>query len=343
MNHPPYILITPARNEEEHIERVLKSVVAQTVLPSKWVIVSDGSTDNTVAIVQRYVRVYNFIDLVRVRSGENRNFGSKVAAFKAGYARVENTDYAFLGNLDADVSLEPNYYETVLDRFHHNAMLGIAGGIILELVDNRFEPQRSRLDSVAGAIQLFRRRCFEDIGGYLPIVTGGEDSAAEIVARSLGWTVQTFPDFKVFHHRGVSRIETHILRSRYRQGFTHYLLGYRPLFHLIKCVYRLGDKPYVLGSVFVSCGYSWAALRRMKRAIPTYAIEYFRREQRRRLLSVCQNVSVHVVRRLSWRRQRHRGLGGVIKRFRGMARPRNSNPSTRRQLNADTSGSIRRH
>lgn len=292
MTHASYVLITPARNEEAYIEKTLRSVVAQTVLPAKWVIVSDGSTDRTDEIVRRYAAAYSFIHLVRAQEQGQRNFGSKVKAFKAGYESVGDIDYEFLGNLDADVSFPPNYYENILGRLHRNPSLGIAGGIIVELVNNRFVPQKNSPNSVAGAVQLFRRACYEEIGGYIPITSGGIDSAAEIMARSRGWKVQTFRELEVLHHRRVSNVGTHILKARYRQGVTHYLLGYHPLFQIIKCAYRSIEKPYVLGSLFVLCGYCRSSLLRLQRPMPADAVQYFRREQMERMRSVFRTLKI---------------------------------------------------
>ncbi|MEW6115774.1 MAG: glycosyltransferase family A protein [Nitrospirota bacterium] len=292
MAHAHYVLITPARNEEAYIEKTLRSVIAQTVLPSKWVIVSDGSTDGTDEIVQKYAAHYSFIRLVKAQEQGQRNFGSKVSAFKAGYDSLGDVNYEFLGNLDADVSFKPDYYENILGRLQRDARLGIAGGIIVELINNRFVPQKNSTNSVAGAIQLFRRACYEEIGGYISIESGGIDSAAEIMARSLGWKVQTFCELEVFHHRRVASVGTHILKARYRQGITHYLLGYHPLFHLIKCAYRSTEKPYVLGSLFVLCGYFRSSLLRLQRPMPAYAIRYFRQEQMERVRSVFRVLKV---------------------------------------------------
>ncbi|MBI5644308.1 MAG: glycosyltransferase family 2 protein [Deltaproteobacteria bacterium] len=274
-----YVLITPARNEERFIEHTIRSVVSQTVRPAEWVIVSDRSTDRTDEIVNRYSREYGFIRLLRVDGDEQRNFGSKALAFTKGYLALSHTGYEFIGNLDADVTLGPDYYEDVICNFNSSPRLGIAGGIILELAGGRYEPQNNSLDSVAGAIQLFRRDCFEEIGGYLPISTGGIDSAAEISARMHGWKVRTFEHLKVYHHRLVSSGRGSVARSRFRHGITHYLLGYHPLFELVKCAYRFTERPFALGSTITLAGFTWAAIMRYERPVSEEFVKYLRREQ----------------------------------------------------------------
>ena len=181
-----YVLITPAHNEESYIEKCIGSVISQTLLPAEWIIVSDRSSDNTDKIVERYAAEYHFIKLVKLPPGQGRDFASKVIAFKAGYMALSVRDYGYVGNLDADVSFAPDYYERVIKRFKIEKKLGIAGGVILELVGKKFRKQISGLNSIAGAVQLFRRECFEDIGGFVPIRFGGEDSVAETMARMKG-------------------------------------------------------------------------------------------------------------------------------------------------------------
>ena len=280
-----YVLITPAKNEEACLEQTIAAVLSQSVLPRTWVIVSDGSVDRTDEIAARYARSHGFIRLLRAPARGQRDFGSKARAFQAGYDQVKDTAYDFVGNLDADVSFGPDYYERILDRFRANPGLGIAGGIIRERIDDRFVPQRISLNSVAGAVQLFRRRCFEDVGGYIPMSAGGIDAAAEIIARMHGWTVQTFPDIPVYHHRRVSTGKATVLSTRFHQGITNYLLGYHPLFQLMSALYRVGDRPYVIGSAFVLLGYGWSWLRRYQRPVSREVVRFLRSEQRARLAS----------------------------------------------------------
>ncbi len=280
-----YVLITPARNEEACIGNAIESVTCQTLPPLRWIIVSDGSTDRTEEIVEGSVVRYPFITLIKAGGSKNgRDFGSKVKAFNAGYSALTGLDYGFIGNLDADVTLEPDYYERLVKKFVLSPRLGIGGGAVLELVGRRYVEQKNSAESVAGAVQLFRKRCYEDIGGYIPIETGGVDSAAEILARARGWKVETFPELKVFHHRKVSGGRDSLVRADFRYGMTHYALGYHPLFHFMKCLYRAADRPFVVGSLSAFLGYYWALLTGCKRVMPKDAIKYLRREQLSKIL-----------------------------------------------------------
>ena len=149
-----YVLITPARNEEENIEKTIQSVVSQTILPKKWVIVSDGSTDRTDEIVRRYAARYLFIQLIRTAGSGKYNFSSKVHAFNAGYARINDVDYDYIGNLDADITFQHEYCERVLAKLADNDKLGMAGGMVSEWFKGKFVTLDYNVNSVAGAVQM---------------------------------------------------------------------------------------------------------------------------------------------------------------------------------------------
>jgi cellulose synthase/poly-beta-1,6-N-acetylglucosamine synthase-like glycosyltransferase len=183
MTQGPYVLTTAAYNEERHIASTLRSVVRQNIRPSKWVIVSDGSTDGTDRIVQGWARRYPFIEFVRLEKSDSHSFSAKVRALRVGFQLLSHTDYEFIGVLDADLSFEPDYFQSVLDRFANEPKLGIAGGNIAQLVDGKLVPRLKDMNSVAGAVQLLRRTCFEQTGGLPALEHGGEDAAMEISAR----------------------------------------------------------------------------------------------------------------------------------------------------------------
>jgi hypothetical protein len=282
-----YILITPAKNEEAFIEKTIDAVLGQTLQPRGWVIVSDGSTDRTDAIVESYARRHSFLRLVGRTPGRESGFASKVAAFRMGYDMVRSLAHHYVGNLDADVSFEPTYYERVIARFTGDPKLGLAGGVIHERKGGAFLPRAANSTrSVAGAIQLFRRACFEDIGGHLPLSSGGEDWVAEVMAKIGGWTVQAFEDLPVHHHRGGETADRRVLKTRYREGVMDYSLGSHPLFEALKCLRRVSQKPFVVGSVLRMAGFAGCYLQGAKRAVPESVVQFLRQEQMRRIRSL---------------------------------------------------------
>jgi biofilm PGA synthesis N-glycosyltransferase PgaC len=283
---PPYVIVTAARNEAEYIELTLRSVVAQTHPPVRWLIVSDGSTDATDAIVLRYAAVHPFIELLRVDADAERNFGSKANAINAGYASIRGLPHAYVAVLDADVSFKPDYYAGVLSRFSSDPHLGIAGGILYDRRGDRFVRAVTNVNwSVSGAVQMFRRECFTAIGGYMAL-RGGIDAAAEVSARMKGWTVRAFPELRFLHHRPIGSENHGVLGIFFHSGAEDYRLGYHPAFFVARSLRRLLDWPWMLGSVCMLAGYAWAASCRAPLKLPADFVQYLRREQMTRLLDI---------------------------------------------------------
>src|SRR5688572_6798655 len=147
-------------------------MVRQTRLPMRWVIVDDGSTDRTADLVEEYARSYDWIKLVRLARNRERNFAAKVQGFNAGLEQLEGLAFDVLGNLDADISFDTDYFQCLLERFEANEKLGVAGTPFVE-EGGHYDYRFTNIEHVSGACQLFRRRCFDQIGGYVPIVGGG--------------------------------------------------------------------------------------------------------------------------------------------------------------------------
>ena len=283
MNH--YVLVTPAHNEAAFIERTCESVIVQTIRPRRWIVVDDASDDDTAAIVARYQAAYpDLIELLRVRRPPGRDFRHKVEAFNLGLARARRLGFSYVGNLDADISLEPDYYARILAHFDADPKLGIAGGMVSSCIGVDVVRQQVALDSVAGAVQLFRQRCFDEVGGYLPLTNGGIDAAAEITARRRGWVVRTFDDIQVLEHRRTGHAAGSPLSARVREGGRLYSLGYGFTFFLARCLRRSLESPKVAGSLAALCGYLAAACRGDPVVLPPDVVDYLRAEQRSKML-----------------------------------------------------------
>ena len=209
-----YVLITPARNEEAFIRRTLESVVAQSLLPERWVIVDDGSTDRTAEIVEPYTKQHAWIELVRRPQRKDRNFASKAHAVNAGLERVQSLSFEIVGNLDADVSFEPDYMEFLMQKFSEDPELGVAGTPFTQNGD--YDSSKDSFEGenyVAGPCQLFRRECFQEIGGYVPNRAGGLDWIAVMTARMKGWKARAFPEKRFHHYRTLGTAEKGPLRA----------------------------------------------------------------------------------------------------------------------------------
>ncbi len=294
MSHPPghirYVLITPARNEERFVEKTIQSVTSQTFLPSKWVIVNDGSTDSTASIVGRYLAQYDWMELVNLPAHRDRSFAAKVHAFNAGFERVKDLEYEVIGNLDSDLSFDADYFEFLLTKFEEDSSLGVAGTIFRE------EGYSSAIDSfeghthVAGGCQLFRRRCFEEIGGYIPNRAGGIDWIAVTTARMMGWTTRSFREKSFFHYRSLGTAERSLLASTFSYGEKDYYLGGHPLWELFRVAYRATKKPYLLGGAALYSGYLSAFLRQMRRPVSDELMRFHRKEQMLKLKAILRST-----------------------------------------------------
>jgi glycosyltransferase involved in cell wall biosynthesis len=282
---PSYVLITPARNEAKFIELTLKSVAAQTVRPLKWVIVSDGSTDGTHEVVDRYSAVHPWIELIRMPNRAERHFAGKVLAFKAGYDRVRGLQYEIIGNLDGDVSFDPGYFEFLLAKFSENPALGVAGTPFREgsfQYDYRF----TSIEHVSGQCQLFRRECFEEIGGYIPRKIGGIDLIAVIAARMKGWQTRTFLEKTYTHHRQMSTATQSPMLVPFRGGRADYLLGSHPLWEFLRCIYQTTKRPVLLGGILRLAGFAWPMVTGVDKQVSPEIVRFRRNEQMRRLLDL---------------------------------------------------------
>jgi len=278
-----YVLMTAAYNEEANIEKTIESVLSQTLLPERWVIVSDGSVDRTDEIVQEWAGKHSFIRFLRVTREPGRSFGSKVRALHAGSELLRDAGYDFVGNLDADVSVDPSYFERLIVRCAERPLLGLAGGFVVEEVDGEFvNRKQNRVYSVAHAAQVVRRECYEAIEGYAILEYGGEDWHAQTSAKMKGWEVEAFPDLKIFHHRHTGEGDN-LLRHKFRQGKMDYSLGSDLLFELFKCAGRLPEKPFFFGMVARLCGFFLSLVRREPRPVSNEFIAFLRRDQRMRM------------------------------------------------------------
>ena len=283
INNFSYVIITPARNEEAFIEGTIKSFIAQTVLPAKWVIVSDGSTDGTDEIVKQYMKSNRWIELVRMPEHRDRQFAAKVQAFNAGYEKIKGIDYHIIGNLDADITFEEGYFEFLLNKFDEIPDLGVAGTPFVEDLTRTYDYSFTNIEHVSGACQLFRRKCFEDIGGYLPIKGGGIDWTAVTTARMKGWKTRTFTEKVCFHHKKMGTGNSSAYIALFKHGQKDYYLGGHPLWQIFRTFYQMTKRPFIVGGLLIFFGFAWESLTRVERPVSKELIKFHQEEQMQRL------------------------------------------------------------
>jgi UDP-N-acetylglucosamine 2-epimerase len=276
-----YVIITPVRDEEKHIERTIESVCRQTILPSEWVIADDGSTDRTGDILDRVAAQFPWIRVIhRTNRGFRKSGGGVMEAFYDGYNALQCKDWDFIVKLDGDLSFRPEYFEKCFEYFDTDSELGIGGGEIYHDISGNFQLEKTPRFHVRGATKIYKRRCWEAIGGLWP--APGWDTIDEVKANMLGWKTYAFADLHLLHHRFTGS-EDGILRDRMKHGLVCYISGYHPLFVAASCLRRMTQRPYIIGSGAIMYGFIKGHLTRPPRLKDKSYFAYIRGQQLRRL------------------------------------------------------------
>ncbi len=277
-----YAIITPARNEENFIEKTILSVVSQTLKPSVWIIVDDASTDATYRIAKKYAKKYPWIRVKRRETTSGTERWSVPEIFMEEFRNLKN-EFDFIVKLDADVSLPPDYFERLFEKFKENPRLGIAGGGCYQKEGNEWKLEKAPLSHVRGATKVYRRKCLEDIGGLVPYL--GWDTIDEVKAWMHGWETRSFPEIPFYHHRKTGT------RKGWREGRKRfakvaYYIGYDPVFFFLRCLYRVKTRPYFLGALTMLFTYLKLCLKEAPRYPDKEFRRFIRKEQWKRLLGM---------------------------------------------------------
>lgn len=275
-----YVIVTPVRDEEKNISATIEAVAKQSIQPVEWVIVNDGSTDKTGVIVDAYAQQFPWLHAVhRVNRGFRKSGGGVIEAVNEGLRAIKSEDWAFIVKLDGDLTFTPDYFRRCFDYFLKNPKLGIGGGEIYHEKAGVLLLEENPKFHVRGATKIYRRECWEAIGGLVP--AAGWDTIDEVKANMLGWDTGSFEDLHLIHHRFTGSADGQ-LRDNMKHGIACYISGYHPLFVAASSVYRLVKKPYLLGSCAIWYGYLKGYLTRMPR-VEDRLVSYIRAQQLRRL------------------------------------------------------------
>jgi biofilm PGA synthesis N-glycosyltransferase PgaC len=272
-----YVLVTPVRDEEEFLPLTVKSVAEQTILPQEWVIVNDGSKDRTSKIIEEFSAQYPWIRTVHRKDRGFRKWGAGIIeAFYDGYHALNSDNWEFLCKLDGDLSFEPDYFEKTFCKFAENPKLGIGGGMLYHVDNGVKKLETHPLFHVRGGAKIYKRDCWDAMAGLW--VGPGSDTLDDVKANMLGWNSASFPDILMNHHRwtGASFGKW---GGIIKNGKTDYVSGYHPLFLIAKCVKRLFERPYILGSLALGYGYISARLENMPQVDDPQLIRYLQAQQ----------------------------------------------------------------
>ncbi len=277
------VVITPVRNEEKFIDKTIVSVIEQTLRPLRWIIVNDGSTDNTPQMVEQRAAENDWISMV---NSKDRGFSAVglgiVESFHKGYQEVKDLDWDYLVKLDGDLALDPDYFANLVDHFNEDPKLGIGGATCyLKEEDGFLTEEKTPTFHPIAAARMYRKSCYDEIGGLA--LTNAWDTVDLLRARAKGWTTRRFPELRIIHYRIMSS-RTGLWEGKKRTGRNLYLTGYSTLFLLFRCLYRLFKKPYFVESAGVMLGYFKAMLQNEPRVVTQEEMAYIRNEQFQRLL-----------------------------------------------------------
>lgn len=237
---PSYALISPVRDEARHIRRTLEAIVAQTHLPSEWVIVDDGSTDGTQEIVSEYVARYPWIRLIESGLQGRRARGSRIVdAFKRGQSALHQGPDITV-KLDGDLYLPPQYFAWIAEVFARVPSAGVVGGVGVVWDGAAWVPEKAAQHNVVGYCKSYRTACLDDIGGLQSSM--GWDGIDEYSARARGWSVHVLTEVSVLHFKPRGSAQNW-WNARWEEGVGNAFMGYRPDFLMLRAAYRAVVEP----------------------------------------------------------------------------------------------------
>jgi poly-beta-1,6-N-acetyl-D-glucosamine synthase len=294
-----YVLISPCRNEAEYMRHTLDSVIGQSVRPAKWIIVDDGSTDQTPQILAEYRDRYDWIEVVTRPDRGRRSVGPGVIeAFYAGYESIDPDDYAFLCKLDLDLKLPPRYFEILIERMHADPSIATCSGKAYVSDAGQLINEGHGDDMSLGMTKFYRVNCFKAVGGFVrEVMWDGIDCHR---CRMNGWTACSWdePELRFIHLRPMGSSQQNIYAGRIRHGYGQYFMGTGFLYMVASAIYRMNEKPYVLGGLAMMWGWMKSALLRKPR-YQDLAFRAFLRRYQWRAIIVGKKKAVEEIRRVS--------------------------------------------
>jgi len=278
-----YVVVSPVRDEEEYIGKTIDSMVSQTILPEAWIIINDGSIDNTGNMIDYYAEKYSWIhSMHRENRGFRKSGAGVIEAFYDAYESIQLTDWKYIVKLDGDLSFDADYFEKCFSYFERLPKLGLGGGVIFNFVNGNLKLEPNPLFHVRGATKIYRKECWDAIEGL--IKAPGWDTVDEVKANMLGWTTQSFLDLKVIHHRYTGTADG-TWKGWVKNGLANYICGYHPLFMILKRLKRTFQKPsYFIGALGLLYGFMGGYVKRIPQVRDRALIAYLRRQQVNRIL-----------------------------------------------------------
>ena len=280
-----YVLISPCRNEADYMRQCLDTVIAQSVRPLKWLVVDDGSTDDTARILSEYARLHPWITVVTRKDRGRRSVGPGVIeAFYAGYDTINPDDYDYICKLDLDLRLPPRYFEVLMQRMEANPRIGTCSGKSYVEDQGALVHEGQGDETSLGMTKFYRVACFRGIGGFVrEVMWDGIDCHR---CRMKGWIACSWdePGLRFVHLRRMGSSDQSIFTGRMRHGYGQYFMGTSLVYMIASAINRMSEKPYFLGSLAMLWGWIRSALQGKPRYEDPEFRRFLRRYQRRALL-----------------------------------------------------------
>jgi poly-beta-1,6-N-acetyl-D-glucosamine synthase len=278
MTNTHYVIISPVRNEAQYLPMTIASVVSQTIRPSLWVLVDDGSSDETRRIIDEAASRHAWIKAIhRLDRGCRRAGSGVMEAFYDGYSLVHGESWEFIVKLDGDLSFDSDYFERCFYAFDAEPRLGIGGGLVCTNAKGKTEAEfKDPAFHVRGPTKIYRGECWRQIDGL--IRTPGWDTFDQVKANMLGWTTRTFRDIKLIHHRSTGGAYG-AWANYVKNGLANYVVGYHPIFMLLKCVRRSVRRPYGLAALALMTGFLRGYFNGVPQVNDRRVIHYLRKQQ----------------------------------------------------------------
>lgn len=252
-----YIIISPVRDEERYLPATIECIVQQSIRPVRYVLVDDGSTDQTPEIIKAAAEKHSWIVYVKREDRGKRQVGPGVIeAFYEGFSHVSEVECDYICKMDGDLTVDPIYFQTLMEHFETDAVLGAASGkLFMRGEEDSLIEERIADESVLGGVLCLRRQCFEDIGGFVHQVMW--DGIAFHRCRMAGWRTQSFrnPELVIIDHRQMGSSQKSIYHGRIRWGWGQYFMGTHSLYILAVGCYRMLERPFIIGGILIISGY----------------------------------------------------------------------------------------
>ena len=276
-----HAVITPSRDEEHFLPRLIKSVSTQTILPHKWIIVNHNSTEDSINILQNAKNEFSWIDFINVNDNENRKRGSLIASLvNKGISEID-FDWDYISKIDADMVLPEDYFENIFNQFKSNEKLGIASGSCFLIERRRKIIEKVSSDHTRGGLKTYRKSCFHQIGGISEV--DGWDGIDNIMAQMNGWVTYSFPSIEVLHQRRTGS-SMGLNKGCFEAGKFAHTMRYHPLFIIARSIHRMPRKPIFFGGVSMFIGYLYGIIIRQPPIPNSEVISFLRKKQKNRLL-----------------------------------------------------------